>query len=254
MRSRFLAIACTTWAAMGLMSYWPICLAETGERTHGSAHQLVDAPEDFVVCTGWHALCSASPDCKMNGDKADCDCLRVNETHIVATSEIQDPEVKRLTLARCTKEHACDVDQAPVCKAIKEGQYKVDNVKYDWVSTYSYRGWCSILEHNKPIACNQQAPGYAGDSYWAICDAAPCTENPNPSNRDKPLTCQCRVDNTPFVGFGSCTGVNGGIMSSMPLWAWDFQKNTYPFSMPGYEYVQGACAPLKSDPSAPKQK
>jgi hypothetical protein len=34
----------------------------------------------------------------------------------------------------------------------------------------------------------------------------------------------------------------------MVLEAWDFQNNTYPFPMPGYEYVQGACAPLGSDP------
>ncbi|WP_430233688.1 hypothetical protein [Nitrosomonas communis] len=100
----------------------------------------------------------------------------------------------------------------------------------------------------EPIACDQYTPGYTGDLYWAICDAAPCTENPNSSNPDKPLSCQCRVENTPFVGFGGCTGVNGGIMSSFPLWAWDFQRNTYPFAMLGYEYVQGACATLKSDP------
>ncbi|MCM2351767.1 MAG: hypothetical protein NDI69_17250 [Bacteriovoracaceae bacterium] len=81
----------------------------------------VKTPEDFVVCTGWHALCSASPDCKMNGEKTDCDCMRVNESHIVATGEIQDPLIKRLTLARCTKKHPCAVDQAPVCKAIKYG-------------------------------------------------------------------------------------------------------------------------------------
>jgi hypothetical protein len=34
----------------------------------------------------------------------------------------------------------------------------------------------------------------------------------------------------------------------MQLSGWDFQNNTYLFPMPGYEYVQGACAPLKSDP------
>jgi hypothetical protein len=221
--------------------------AHVGENADGRSHNVKNAPQDFVVCTGWHALCSASPDCKMSGDKAYCDCMRVNETHIVATSEIQDTAVKRLTQANCTNGQACDVDQAPVCKAIKDGQYKVDHIKYDWVSTYSYRGWCGILKEGFK-ACDPQAPGYTGDSYWAICDAAPCTENPNPSNPDKPLSCQCRVDNTPFAGMGSCTGVNGGIMSSMPLWAWDFQRNTYPFPMPGYEYVQGACAPLKSDP------
>jgi hypothetical protein len=49
---------------------------------------------------------------------------------------------------------------------------------------------------------------------------------------------------------GSCIGENGGIMSSMLASAWDFQNNTYTFPMPGYQYVQGACAPLKSDPLA----
>jgi hypothetical protein len=246
MRFQFLAIMCITWIAM---SYWPICFAEVGEKTNRSTHNFPDAPQEFVVCTGWHALCSASPDCKMDGDKAYCDCMRVNENHIVATTEIQDTAVKRLTRAKCNNKHPCDIDQAPVCKTIKHGQYKVHKVKYKWVSTYSYRGWCSILER-KLKACDQQAPGYTGDLYWAVCDAAPCTESQNPSDPNRPLSCQCRVvKNTPFVGMNdSCTGDNGGIMSSFPLSAWDFQNNTYPFPMPGYEYVQGSCAPLKSDP------
>ncbi len=36
-----------------------------------------ELPQEFVVCTGWHALCTASPDCKMHGHTAGCDCLRV---------------------------------------------------------------------------------------------------------------------------------------------------------------------------------
>lgn len=227
----------------------PKPVAQVGIGTDGNNHKFIDVPQDLVVCTGWHALCSASNDCQMNGDMADCDCLRVSEPHIVATSEIQDTVAKRLTLAKCTNEYPCDVDQAPVCKAIKSGKYMVDHVKYHWVSTYSYRGWCSILEWGLK-ACDPQAEGYTGDSSWAICDGAPCTEIRNPSNPDKPLSCQCRVEeNTPFVGMNnSCTGDNGGIMSSMPLWAWDFSNNTYTFPMPGYDYVQGACAPLASDP------
>jgi len=246
MRFSLLAITCLVSVAI---SYGPICLAKTGDSISRSAQ----TPEDFVVCTGWHALCSSSPDCKMNGDKADCDCLRVNETHIVATGEIQDLKIKNMTLAKCTKQQPCRVDEAPVCRAIKDGQYNVNNVNYKWVSTYSYRGWCRILEH-KFILCDQKAPGYTGDRYWAICDAAPCTETPNPSNPEKPVSCQCRVEKTPFVGLGSCTGANGGIMSSFPHWAWDFQKNTYPFPMPGYEFVNGACSLLKSDPLGPHYK
>jgi hypothetical protein len=248
-RSALRALKCReNWlyaAAIGMtlafVAIYPAGARETVDR------KPLDAPEELVVCSGWHALCSASPDCKMYGEMADCDCLRVNELHIVATSEIQDVRVKRQTLVKCTKKHPCGPDQAPVCKAIRNGTYEVNHVKYDWVSTYSYRGWCSLLEQ-KPIACDPKRPGYVGDSYWAICDAAPCTEIPHPFNPNKPLSCQCRVESTPFVGFGTCTGSNGGIMSSFPLWAWDFQKNTYPFKMPGYDYIQGACAPLKSDP------
>ena len=137
MRIRFFAITCITWITM---SYWPICLAEAGEKRESSTQNYIDEPQEFVVCTGWHALCTESTDCKMNGDMADCDCFRVNETHIVETDAIQDPAVKRQTLDKCTNKHPCDIDQAPVCKAIKYGQYKVNKVKYDWVSTYSYRG------------------------------------------------------------------------------------------------------------------
>lgn len=249
MRVQILVIACITWIAI---SYGPICLADEGEKNDNSIHNFIEVPQEFVVCTGWHALCTASTDCTINGDKAYCDCMRVNETYIVYTSEIQDTVVKNLTQATCTNKHPCDVDQAPICNAIKYGQYEVDGAKYDWVSTYSYRGWCHILMKNL-TACDQNATGYTGDKYWAICDAAPCTENQNARNPDKPLICQCRVKDTPFVGMnGSCTGDSGGIMSSFSLWAWDFQNSTYPIPIPGYEYVQGACAACKSDPFPPQ--
>lgn len=247
MRFQFLAIM---WITCIAMSYGPVSLAEIGGKGDGSTNNHGVVPQELVVCSGWHALCSASTDCQMNGDKADCDCLRVNEPHIVETSEIQDHAVKRLTEAKCTNRHPCDVDQAPVCRAIKYGQYEVDKAKYDWVSTFSYRGWCSLY---KPKACDQNEPGYSGDLYWAICDGAPCTETENPSDPDRPLRCQCRVEDTPFVGTkDSCTGDNGGIISAMPLWVWDFENNTWRIPVPGYEYVQGACAPLKSDPLPPR--
>lgn len=216
-----------------------------GEKTDARTHNL---PQEFVVCTGWHALCTASYDCRIRGDgTADCDCMRVNEPHIVATSAIRDTAVKRLTQAQCTNKHPCDVDQAPVCQAIQEGQYQVSGVKYDWVSTYSYRGWCDLLQVEIK-ACDPRLAGYIGDRHWAVCDAAPCTENANPFDPNRPLTCQCQVEDTPFLGTnGSCTGDNGGIMSSSPLWTWDFTQKTYRIPIPGLAYVQGACAPLRSD-------
>lgn len=213
-----------------------------------TACDATDTPQDFVVCTGWHALCSASFDCRMNGSSATCDCLRVDEPHIVETGAIQDPAARRQTLDACTNEHPCAVDRAPVCDAISHGTYAVDHVSYAWVSTYSYRGWCDLLTPS-PVPCDPSAPGYAGDRSWAVCDGAPCTVIPTPSDPERPLSCQCRVENTPFVGpQGRCTGDHGGIISSFPLSAWDFAHNTYRTPMPGYEFVQGACAPLKSDP------
>lgn len=219
--------------------------------TAAAACGTTETPQAAVVCSGWHALCSASPDCRVDGDTADCDCLAVNEAHIVETDAIQDPAVKRTTLARCTNAHPCDIDQAPVCDAIRTGQYDVDHVAYAWVSTYSYRGWCSLLTP-PPIPCDPRAPGYTGDRRWAVCDGAPCTELATPSDPQRPLRCRCRVETTPFVGPQQrCTGDSGGIISSFPLSAWDFENNTYRIPMPGYEYVRGACAALTSDPVTP---
>ena len=242
MRLKFLATCITGMA----MSYGPACLAQS--------HSTHNAPQVSVVCTGWHALCTASTDCQRAGDKAFCGCARVNENHIVLTSEIPDPAIKHQTLTRCTAEHPCDVDQAPVCGAIKNGQYTVDEVKYRWVSTFSYRGWCS-LSQVKMKACDPTADGYAGDKYWAVCDAAPCTQSQNPADPNRPLTCQCRVvEDVPFLGSnGTCTGDNGGIMSSSPAETWDFQTNSYRIPVPGMEYVKSACAPFTSDPLPPKQ-
>jgi len=232
------------------IGYWPVCSAQHGQQADRYSQSSTNVPQPLVTCTGWHALCTDSTACQVNGMYANCSCMRVNETHIVETSEIQDPEVKLLTLRKCTSQHPCAEDEAPVCAAIKNVQYQVENIKYRWVSTYSYRGWCTLLQR-KLVACYPGKEGYRGDSDWAICDVAPCTETANPTDPEKPLTCQCRVkEKTAFVGTnGTCTGDNGGIMSSMPVELWDFTNNTYAAPMPGNQYVQGACAPLKSDPS-----
>lgn len=231
--------------ALGLPSLLAMCCAiGFAQAGKGGAN----APQQFVACNGWHALCSASTDCRISGDKAYCDCWRVNETHIVETDEIQDPLAKRLTQSNCTDKEPCDVDEAPICNTIRNGQYRVDNVRYDWVSTFSYRGWCGLLK-TPPKACDQGAPNYKGDRYWAICDVAPCIAKQNPADPDRPLSCQCRIQDTPFLGTnGSCTGDRGGIMSSSPLSSWDFRNNTYRIALPGIDYVQSACARLQSDP------
>jgi len=80
--------------------------------------------------------------------------------------EIQDAAVKSLTLAECTNERPCDVDQAPVCKAIRHGSFQVNGVEYKWISTYSYRGWCSLIAV-KPVPCDQKAKAIPG---FVLCD------------------------------------------------------------------------------------
>ena len=242
MKVKFLVITSVAWAAVGA-GLW--CPAAAGEKNNARADHSAVVPQLLVVCTGWHALCSGSADCQLTSEGADCDCWRVDETHIVATSEIQDAAVKRRTEARCTNKHPCDVDEAPVCGAIREGEYEVEGVRYPWVSTFSYRGWCDLY---RPKACDPGEDGYAGDYYWTVCDAAPCTEVESPSDPDRPLRCQCEVQEGPFVGTkDSCTGENGGIISAMPLWVWDFENDTWALPMPGYDYVKGACEALESD-------
>lgn len=220
-------------------------LADAGPGTTDAVSKAKAAPQMVVECTGWHALCSFSVDCQVNATGAECACWKVNEPHIVMTGEIQDPALKRLTEARCTDKHPCAIDEAPVCGAIRSGAYEVDGVRYDWVSTFSYRGWCDLYQ---PKACDPTEPDYVGDTQWAICDAAQCVEQVNPTDPDRPLSCQCRVKDGAFLGTkGSCTGENGGLISAIPLDLWDFENDTFTAPAPGFDHVRAACAPLRSD-------
>jgi len=192
-------------------------------------------PQIAVVCRGWHALCDFSTDCEVVGNTANCACWEVNEPYIVITSKIQDKEVKKVTQTHCTAANPCDVNEAPVCKAIRSGQYKVKNVKYPWVSTFSYRGWC---DNWNPVAC--------ASGPWADCMAAPCTVIQDPFDPERPLSCQCRLMTGEFIATqGNCDP--GNVMSTIPRGSWDFTRETFSFPMPGYEYVKGACAILQSD-------
>src|SRR5208283_1771289 len=211
--------------------------------TYGSMAWALDppvVPQGTVECTGWHALCSLATDCKVVSDQqADCNCWRVNEQYIVVTADIKDEVVKAETLAACTSATPCNVDEAPVCLAIKNGTFTVEGIQYDWVSTYSYRGWCQKW---KPVPCDA-AP-------WADCMTSPCTENQDPiANPNRPLICQCSVNTTAFVGTnGGCKTKKRTIMSTINQALWDFENRKFTLPMPGYEYVQGACEHIHSDP------
>jgi hypothetical protein len=233
------------WMTLVLAGYGIPSLAENRPANTDTAGKTKAAPQMLVECTGWHALCSGSVDCQVNGTGAECACWSVNEPHIIMTGEIQDPTVKRVTEARCTDKHPCAIDEAPVCGAIRARKYVVDGVNYDWVSTFSYRGWCELYQ---PKACVPEEPGYIGDTQWTICDAAPCVETSSATDPERPLSCQCRVKDGPFIGTkDSCTGENGGIISAMPLEVWDFENATFTSPVPGFDHVRAACAPLRSD-------
>lgn len=196
-------------------------------------------PQAIVECLGEHALCDAATDCKIvSSTQADCACVKVNENHLVVTKDIEDARVRAQTLRLCTTAHPCKVDKAPVCKAIRAGRYTVDRVTYPQVSTYSYRGWCETF---RPVPCEGDKAG-----PWADCMAAPCTVDTN--NPDRPLNCQCRLENGAFIGInGVCSTAAGEVMSTIARGAWSFEQNAFTVQLPGYDYVKSACAPLSSD-------
>jgi len=198
-------------------------------------------PQVSVECTGWHALCSLATDCRVGpSGKADCDCWRVDENHMVVTGAIKDPAVRAATQRRCTNKNPCGVDEAPVCKAIQSREMIVDGVQTDWVSTYSYRGWC---KNWKPVACDRTN---GKDGPWADCMTSPCTENH--SGTDRPLTCQCTVHDGGFIGTnGGCATAQDEVMSTIPRETWSFENNQFTLDMNGYEFVKGACADIGSD-------
>ncbi len=208
--------------------------------TYGSmaCGQEPAVPQGTVVCTGWHALCSLATDCKVVSDtQANCNCWKVKEQYIVVTADISDTAVREATLTVCTTARPCDVDESPVCKAIQDGSYTVGGVTYEWVSTFSYRGWCKNWD---PVACDE--------GPWADCMTSPCTENPNPKDPDRPLICQCTIKTKPFIGSkGRCRTRKGTVMSTINQDLWDFHTGMFTLPMPGDAYVVGACAPLASD-------
>jgi hypothetical protein len=230
----FRTLALASIGAVFLCS--PIVSAQRSPIVPPVVPQVV--PQETVECTGWHALCSLADDCSANGE---CDCWRVNENYVVATSNIKNDQIRATTQRRCTNKNPCGVDEAPVCTAIQSGQFTVAGVAYPWISTYSYRGWC---ENWDPVKCTD---GNQGAGAWADCMTSPCWENS--SGTDRPLTCACTINHGEFVGTnGSCVagGGAGNMMSTIPLHSWNFPLQTFTFDMPGYEYVKGACSAIHS--------
>jgi hypothetical protein len=198
-------------------------------------------PQPSVECLGTHALCNATTDCRRTGPgTANCSCWRVDEPHVVQTDKIQDIPAREATRKRCTTATPCGVDEAPICRVIRQGTYTVDRVTFPAVSTFSYRGWCQTF---RPVKCQGAQAG-----PWADCMGAPCEVDPN--NPDRPLRCRCRVQRSDFVGIdGRCDSAKGEVMSTIPLDFWNFEASTFAVPVPGNAFVnQGACRFLRSDP------
>jgi hypothetical protein len=159
---------------------------------------------------------------------------------VVQTAKIQDNKAREATQKRCTTATPCGVDEAPICRVIRNGTYTVDGVTYPGVSTFSWRGWCQTF---RPVRC---AGAQAGP--WADCMAAPCQADPK--NPDRPLKCQCRVESSDFVGInGRCDSRSGEVMSTIPLNFWNFDTGSFSVPVPGNAFVNlGACRFLRSDP------
>jgi hypothetical protein len=196
--------------------------------TAGPAAAQTSQPQPFVVCTGQHALCSFADHCQLSSDgkTANCDCWDVNDTYIVRTSAILDPNAKQATLAACTTAHPCNTDQAPVCQSIANNQFAVNGVTPARVSAFSYVDFCGKF---KPVTCDS--------GPWASCMTAPC--EPNRKDPNKPLTCTCPVANGPFLGLqGHCAQPTGTVMSTVPA--------SFNFSLlPGSAFVLESCLALK---------
>jgi hypothetical protein len=220
------------------------CLAGSTAAEESPVIAKHSIPQPQVVCTGRHALCSFADDCvvdKNNPWLANCACWEVSEPHIVSTADIKDQAfgglpIKKMTQRLCTVDHPCNVDEAPVCMAIKR-LLQNQRRAYNWVSTYSYRGWC---ENWEPVACGNK------NSPWADCMSSPCREVA--PGTDRPLNCRCDVLTGPFVGTrGSCDAGKGKVMSTIKQEMWDFDHNTYRIPPSGFEYVNSACSSLGSD-------
>ena len=208
------------------------------------AQTVADPPQETVECSGWHAVCALATDCKLAAlatgpapPTATCDCWKVTEQHMVMTSNIKNEtfgnvQMKELTQAVCTNNHPCGLDEAPVCSAIKA---MVPNDH--WVSTFSYRGWCKNWD---PVKC---------EGLWADCMTSACTESQKPKDPNRPLSCHCTLHASRFVGTnGRCSAQPSTVMSTIRIETWDFDNNTFAFSVAGDDYVKEACSPIKSDP------
>ena len=74
-----------------------------------------------------------------------CHCIAVNDTYEVSLDEILNATLQAETKARCTVASPCELNAAPVCRAVREGGvFGGRAAAPGMVSTFSWAGWCEV--------------------------------------------------------------------------------------------------------------
>ena len=103
------------------------------------------APQARVQCTGPHTLCTHAPCEMVTPTSAVCHCVAVNDTYEVSLDEILNGTLQAETKARCTEASPCELNAAPVCRAVREGGvFGGRAAGPGMVSTFSWAGWCEV--------------------------------------------------------------------------------------------------------------
>ena len=183
------------------------------------------SPQARVECIGRHALCTFSS-CTQNGL---CDCWVVNSTFSVSTSEILNETIRIETQKVCTQDKPCNINTAPICNAIINNSYYINNTLSWAVSAFSWEAYCTRAD---PVNCPT--------GLWAACMTASCIERDNDPNL---ALCSCPVKLSPWIDFqypnkqSNCKYPNGVITSTVPA---NFSMEV----LPGASYALEACAAL----------
>eukprot|EP01084_Bolivina_argentea_P102462 183555_1 len=135
-------------------------------------------PQPLVQCAGVHALCVFAS-CSSDGS---CRCKTYDSIYQIATAAIKNDTIKDKTLSYCTLESPCEINQAPICEAIINNEYYVNDKLSQVTSAYS---WNSFCERAWPTQIWSQC----NDGLWASCMMASCSYDPQTDF----VLCECDV-------------------------------------------------------------
>eukprot|EP00121_Abeoforma_whisleri_P014731 Awhi_evm1s13588 len=211
--------------------------------------------QSIVSCKGVHALCAFSTNCQLKKDKhnkslvANCPCWETTGVNYFIVDAIKDKPLLTATKAKCTETSPCGLNEAPICKAMRDGTVPIDiangqNIQHvqnnriysnistttemfaDTVSTFSWQAFCSAGQN--PMPCEKK--------QWAQCMGATCQLAPlDVQAKGQKYICACTVLDSTFTSAAGNCGSDETILSGIP--------NPYELTMsqlPGYESVREA--------------